>query len=493
MLNYQFPKNFLWGGATAANQLEGGWNEGGKGLSTADVSTGGTVDTPRLVTYKTSDGEVKTSLMADVNVEKGTEFGCFEGYNYPNHRAADFYHHYKEDISLMGEMGFKVYRMSIHWTRLYPNGDELTPNPEGLEFYRRVFLELKKNHIEPLVTLSHYETPIGLVHKWGAWADRRMIDCFVRFAVTCFTEYKGLVKYWLTFNEINVMNGFYFFGGGVPTTDPETVEASKRNQLLASALVVKKAHEIDPDNKVGNMISFNPTYAYTCKPADNFLVLQEQMKNDFYSDVQVRGAYPQNVLRRYEKDNLPFELTEEDKKILQEGTVDFISFSYYMSSVKSADTKVKKDGTGNLLTGSVKNPYLERSEWGWEIDPLGLRWALNYLYSRYQKPLFIVENGLGAFDKVEDGTVHDQYRINYLRLHIQEMAKAICEDGIELWGYTTWGCIDIVSASSGQMDKRYGFIYVNYHDDGTGDGKRLKKDSFHWYKKVIASNGQDLD
>lgn len=488
-----FPKNFLWGGATAANQFEGGWNADGKGVSSADCCTRGSLTKLREVTYKTKDGKIETQPMFTLDAPEGAQFGCFEGYDYPSHEGIDFYHRYKEDIALFAEMGFKTFRMSINWTRLFPLGYEEEPNEEGVKFYENVFQELKKYNIEPLVTLSHYETPVGLTNKWGAWKDRRTIDCFVRYAKTCFTRYKGLVRYWLTFNEINCIGFGGWLAAGVPTRDPKTIADATRNQLLASALTVKAAHEIDANNMVGNMIGYGASYPYTCNPEDVLKQRMNQYAVDFYSDVQARGYYPSIKLKEYEKAGIDFELTDEDKHTLETGTVDFITFSYYMSSCVSADPEVLANQGGNIMMG-VKNPYLKESEWGWQIDPVGLRISLNDFYSKYRKPLMVVENGLGAKDTVEaDGSIHDSYRIDYLRAHIEQMDKAINEDGVDLIGFTPWGCIDLVSASTGEMAKRYGFIYVDFQDDGTGEGKRLKKDSFDWYKKVIATNGTDLD
>ena len=452
----KFPENFLWGASSSSAQIEGGYDEGGRGLSIWDVKP----------------------------LNKGT---C------SFHYASDFYHHYKEDIALFAEMGFKTFRMSINWTRIFPNGDDEQPNEKGLQFYEDVFKELKKYGIEPLVTLSHYETPIALTNKWNAWADRRTIDCFVRYAKTCFERYNGLVKYWLTFNEINCISFGGFMAAGVASRDPLMIANATRNQLLASALAVQEAHKVNPDMMVGNMIGYGASYPYTCNPEDVLKQRKAQYNVDFYSDVQARGYYPNYKLKEYERANLDFELTKEDQEILANGTVDFITFSYYMSNCVSADPEVLANQKGNMLMG-VKNPYLTESEWGWQIDPVGLRISLNDFYTKYRKPLMVVENGLGARDIVtEDGQIHDDYRIDYLRAHIEQMDKAINEDGVDLIGYTPWGCIDLVSASTGEMAKRYGFIYVDIQDDGTGDGKRMKKDSFYWYKKVIASNGADLD
>lgn len=487
-----FPKNFLWGGATAANQFEGGWNADGKGPSTADVCTRGSRTNPRMITYMTKEGKVEQQLMFNFNAPEGATLGCFEGYDYPSHEGVDFYHRFREDIALFAEMGFKVFRMSINWTRIFPNGDELEPNEAGLKFYDEVFDELHSYGIEPLVTLSHYETPVGLTNKWNSWADRRNIDCFLRFATTCMTRYKDKVRYWLTFNEINNVTYSPWMPAGVATKDPAVIAAVSRNMLLASALTVKAARQINPDFQIGNMISYAPAYAYTCRPEDVLLQRKMQRNLNFFNDVQVWGAYPKMKLAEYANQGIDFELTEEDKAVLREGTVDFITISYYMTICCSTDPNAAK-GKGNMVFGA-KNPYLPESEWGWQIDPVGLRISLADLYSRYEKPIMIVENGLGALDVIaEDGAIHDDYRISYFRQHIEAMKKSIEEDGVELMGFTPWGCIDLISASSGEMAKRYGFIYVNKQDDGTGDNSRMKKDSFDWYKKVIATNGENLD
>ncbi len=489
----KLPENFLWGGATAANQYEGGWDADGKGVSSSDVATRGSRTTMRNVTYKTKEGNVETQMMFRLDAPEGAQFGCFDGYDYPSHEASDFYHHYKEDIALMGEMGYKTFRMSINWTRIFPLGYEEEPNEAGLKFYDEVFDECAKYGIKPLVTLSHYETPVGLTNKWGSWVDERTIDCFVRYVKTVGERYKGKVEYWLTFNEINCIGMAPWMAAGVPTRDPQKIADATKHQFLASAKAVQLLHEIDPNNKVGNMIAYSMTYPYTCNPKDVFKTWQSLNGCYFYCDVQARGYYPNYKLREYAKNGINFSLTDEEKETLKNGTVDFITFSYYMSSVASADPEVLANQGGNLFSG-VKNPYLKASDWGWQIDPLGLRTSLNYFYDRYQKPLMVVENGLGAQDTVEaDGSIHDSYRIDYLRDHIKAMEDAVDIDGVDLWGYTPWGCIDLVSASTGEMHKRYGFVYVDYQDDGTGEGARLKKDSFYWYKKVIASNGEDLD
>ena len=489
----KFPENFLWGGAVAANQFEGGWNADGKGVSSSDCVTRGSRTKMRMVTYKTKEGEIKADPMFALNVPEGAEFGCFEGYDYPSHDGIDFFHRYKEDIALFGEMGFKMFRLSINWTRIFPTGLETEPNEEGLKFYDSVFEECHKYGIEPLVTLSHYETPVGMTHAFGSWKSPKAIECWERYVKTVGERYKGKVKYWLTFNEINVAAMAPWMGAGVGQRTPQICADISKHQLIGSARAVQILHEIDENNKVGNMVAYGATYPNTCHPDDVMKSKLVGRGSHFYFDVQARGYYPNYKLKEYEREGVEFHLTDEEKETLLNGTVDFLSFSYYMSSVASADPKVIEDAKGNFMCG-VKNPYLKASDWGWQIDPVGLRYALNELWDRYQKPMMIVENGMGAQDVLnEDGTIHDPYHIDYLRGHIEEMAKAINEDGVELWGYTPWGCIDLVSASTGEMHKRYGFIYVDYQDDGTGNGDRYRKDSFYWYKKVIASNGEDLD
>ncbi|GFP77768.1 glycoside hydrolase family 1 protein [Clostridium fungisolvens] len=466
---------FLWGGATAANQFEGGWNKGGKGPSTADMMTGGTHTTPRRITPV---------------LEEGTY--------YPSHEAIDFYGHYKEDIKMFGDMGFKTFRMSINWTRIFPNGDELEPNEEGLKFYDDVFDELKKNGIEPLVTISHYETPFGLTQKYNGWAGREVIDCYVRYCETIFRRYKDKVKYWLTFNEINCLTIDFgaFMGGGVLVKEGEDSAKLRfqalHHQFVASAKAVKLGHEINPDFKIGCMIAYMTLYPLTCNPDDILLAQKaDQIQNMLCGDVQVRGYYPGFALRHFEEKGIDIKMEDGDLDILKEGTVDFYSFSYYMSNAVSADPAKQEEAKGNLL-GGLKNPYLKASDWGWQIDPKGLRWTLNHIYDRYQIPVMVVENGLGAVDVVEeDGSINDDYRIDYLRDHIIEMEEAV-KDGVELMGYTMWGCIDLVSASTGEMKKRYGFIYVDKDNDGNGDLSRRPKKSFYWYKKVIETNGEDL-
>lgn len=469
-------KNFLWGGATAANQCEGAWNVDGKGPSIADVELGGKRGTPRVI---------HDSVQPDTY--------------YPSHEGIDFYHHYKEDIALFAEMGFKCYRMSIAWTRIFPNGDDAEPNEAGLQFYDDVFDELLKYGIEPVVTLHHYEMPLALVKKYGSWRNRKVVDFAVRYAKVVFERYKNKVKYWLTFNEINAIlisprpwhqAGLVY---GPDENAADTKLQAAHHQLIASALSVKAGHEINPDFKIGCMLIYHLSYPYTCNPEDQIVNREKMLPQFYFGDVQVRGYYSNTCQRLIDKIGGKIVMEPGDEEILREGVVDYIGFSYYFSSVESVEPM--KEMVGNIAKGG-RNPYLQITDWGWQIDPTGLRTTLNQLYDRYQKPLFIVENGLGAVDvPVEraDGTktVEDDYRIDYLQKHLLQVEEAI-EDGVDVMGYTSWGCIDLVSASTAELKKRYGFIYVDRNDDGTGTLERYKKKSFYWYKDVIATNGEKL-
>lgn len=474
------PDNFMWGGAVAANQLEGGWQEGGKGVSIMDVLTAGSNQTMRRITDGIQPGE-----------------------HYPNHEAIDFYHHYKEDIRLFAEMGFKCFRTSIAWTRIFPKGDEEKPNEEGLRFYDDLFDELLKYGIEPVITLSHFEMPYYLAKHYGGWINREMIGFFVKFAVTVFERYKSKVKYWMTFNEINNQSNtsadiFGWTCSGMLfskyTRPEEAMYQAAHHELVASALAVKKGHEINPDFKIGCMCSFVPFYPYSCNP-DDIITAAECMHERFhFADVHMRGHYSNFSKKEWERKGYKLHINPEDEAILEEGKADYLGFSYYMTNAVKADAKkdVAKCTDGSSPY-SVPNPYVQKSDWGWQIDPTGLRYALITLYERYEKPLFIVENGFGAIDRLEeDGSCNDDYRIAYLRAHIEEMKKAVEIDGVELMGYTPWGCIDLVSFTTGEMSKRYGMIYVDKNDDGSGTGKRSKKKSFDWYKHVIATNGEEL-
>lgn len=473
-----FRKDFLWGGATAANQCEGGYNEDGRGLANVDVTP---VGKDRMAVIS---GKMK---MFDFDDE----------HFYPAKRAIDMYHHFKEDIKLFGEMGFKTYRMSIAWSRIFPKGDEEEPNEAGLQFYEDIFKECHKYGIEPLVTITHFDCPMHLVEKYGAWRNRKLIGFYENLCNVIFKRYKGLVKYWLTFNEINMILHAPFMGAGLYFEEGDDEEKIKyqaaHHELVASAIATKIAHEVDPDNMVGCMLAAGNTYPYTCHPNDVWKSMNCDRENYFFIDVQSRGEYPAYAIKEMERKNIMPEMADGDLELLKAHTVDFISFSYYSSRCTSADPEIDALTEGNIFA-SLKNPHLKASEWGWQIDPLGLRITMNSLYDRYQKPLFIVENGLGAVDTPdENGYVEDDYRIDYLREHVKAMHDAVTLDGVDLLGYTTWGPIDLVSAGTGEMKKRYGFIYVDRDNEGNGTLKRSKKKSFDWYKKVIASNGEDLD
>ncbi|WP_112182428.1 MULTISPECIES: 6-phospho-beta-glucosidase [Paraliobacillus] len=472
-----FPKDFLWGGAIAANQVEGAYLEGGKGLTTVDL----------LPT-----GKERFRIMLG-NIDS---FEPKEGVYYPSHEAIDFYHKYKEDIALFAEMGFKSLRLSIAWSRIFPTGEEEVPNEAGLKFYDDVFDELLKYNIEPVVTTCHFDVPVHLVEKYGSWKSRKMIELYEKYTKTIFKRYQDKVKYWMTFNEINMLLHLPYMGAGIVIKEGEdknqVLYQAAHHQLVASALAVKACHEIIPDAKIGCMLAAGMTYAYSSNPDDVWKAMDKDRESFFFIDVQSRGEYPGYAKRFFEDQNLDIKMEDGDEEILRNNTVDYIGFSYYASRCTSVDPEVLKDQTAGNVFESVANPYLKTSEWGWTIDPKGLRITANQLHDRYQKPLFIVENGLGAVDvPEEDGSINDDYRIDYLQQHFVEMSEAI-KDGVEILGYTSWGPIDIVSASTGEMKKRYGYIYVDRDNEGNGTLDRKKKKSFDWYKQVIKTNGSNL-
>ncbi|WP_330363642.1 glycoside hydrolase family 1 protein [Enterocloster citroniae] len=468
MSRIQFPEHFMWGGAVAANQCEGAYRADGKGLSIQDIMPRGIKGEP------TREPTVDNMKLV----------------------AIDFYHRYKEDIAMFAEMGFQVFRLSIAWTRIFPNGDDEKPNEKGLQFYDDVFDECRKYGIEPMVTISHYETPLHLAKKYDGWRSRKMIEYYMKFCNVIFERYKDKVKYWLTFNEINSILHQPLISGGILTPKEKLTRQDLyqaiHHELVASAKAVKMAHEMMPQAKVGCMILAMPTYPLTSRPDDVLAAMKAEQKNYFFADVQVRGRYPKYLDTYLKKEGVSIQMEPGDEEALKH-TVDFISFSYYVSVCESADPMEK--GEGNLI-GGLKNPYLKSSEWGWQIDPVGLRIVLNQYYDRYQKPLFIVENGLGAVDRLvkdEQGqwTVNDNERIEYMRRHLVEVGRAL-EDGVDIMGYTAWGCIDLVSASTAEMRKRYGLIYVDRDDNGKGSLKRYRKKSFYWYQRVIHTNGLSL-
>ena len=471
-----FPKDFLWGGATAANQYEGGFVEDGKGPCIFDYATGATATTKR---------EFHTSPQP----------GAF----YPNQIATDFYHHYAEDIGLMAEMGFKVFRMSISWPRIFPHGDELEPNEPGLVFYDHVFEECKKYGIEPLVTIDHYETPLYLTLNYNGWYNRKLVDFYYRYCEVIFERYKDLVKYWLTFNEINcIAIGDPYMAGGCKAVEGVSMDQityqAAHHQFVASAKAVKLAHEKYPQFKMGMMLGGLFFYPNTCHPLDMRAFQESNYQQLYFSDMQCRGYYSRRAKALLKKKGVELVMEPGDEELLAQGKVDFMTFSYYMTINASGMEQTDEYNLPGTGMKAPKNPYLTATDWGMEINPEGLRFFLNLFYDRYQIPLLISENGLGALDVLEDDhTCHDSYRIDYLRRHIEVMKAAIDEDGVDLIGYTSWGCIDCVSAGTGEMRKRYGYVYVDRDDQGNGTLNRYRKDSFYWYKKVIASNGEDLD
>ena len=473
----RLPKDFLWGGAASAHQCEGAWNVGGKGISIADVMTAGSRDCPRRITDGIMIGEI-----------------------YPNHEGNQFYDRFEEDIRLMAEMGLRCFRTSIAWTRIFPRGDEEEPNEEGLRFYDKVFAALKAYGIEPVVTLSHFETPYTLVKEYGGWKNRKLIGFFERYAETVFERYQDQVRYWLTFNEINHCKpdsdlGMWLAGAlRVDKDEPKEQVCAQavHHMFVAGARAAARGKEINPDFKIGCMIGYIPYYPASCSPNDVMAAIKREEEDYFFADVMVKGEYPYYKKAQYERLGIVLETEPEDAFFLKKGTADSIGVSDYMSHVYSDRMEDIKVSAGGILK-TMENPYLKATKWGWAVDPLGLRISLNRLYDRYQIPLMIVENGFGAYDKFEeDGMIHDDDRIAYLKAHIEAMKKAVLEDGVEVMGYTPWGPIDLVSASTGELEKRYGFVYADRDDHGNGDWHREKKKSFYWYRKVIESNGEEL-
>lgn len=478
---HTFPKSFLWGGATAANQIEGAFDVDGKGLTTAEVVKKAT--DRKNFTFN----QITKELVEEAIADKTTV-------NYPKRRGIDFYHRYHEDIKLFAEMGFKALRISLAWARIFPNGDEKHPNKAGLKYYDDLIDEMLQYGIEPVVTLSHYEMPLGLTLKYNGWASREAISDFTRYTQTVFEHFKGKVKYWITFNEINTGTWGFHETGALEDGLNEQEKLQQRyqalhHQFIASAIATTQLHEMEGEDKMGCMLARMQTYPASTDPKDVLAAQQADNLNLFFTDVQVRGEYP-NYMNRFFKDHgITIQMQPGDQELLKEGHVDYLSFSYYMSTVTKNG---KQNNIGNFAHGE-KNEYLEETPWGWQIDPIGLRVTLNELWDRYQVPLFIVENGVGILEEPDlAGKIHDEARIAYLRTHIEQMKEAI-EDGVDLMGYLMWGPIDLISFSTSEMSKRYGFIYVDQDDEGNGTLKRIPKDSFYWYKKVIASNGSDLD
>ena len=487
-MSYELPKGFLWGGATADFQYEGGFDEGGRGLLSHDYETDGSQENPRHHTMQMPDGSIinlRSSFFYADPVPKEAQPVFLEDEYYPSHRAVDFYHHYKEDIALMAGMGFNVFRFSICWSRIFPTGEEETPNEEGLAFYDDVINEMAKYGMEPLITICHDELPMHLALRYDGWSSRHVIDCYVKYCKTLFERYGNRCRYWLTFNEINAVRGF----GPCGTRQSEGQDRyqAAHHMFVASARAVKLGHEMMPNSQFGAMYAMSELYPATCKPEDVFHRLQERRENWYFIDIMGRGYYPRYAKEIWHRRGVKeFVFAEGDEEILREGQLDFISFSYYRSNTTKA-------GDDWFNVGGSTNPYLKETPWGWPVDPLGLRHVMNEIYDRIQKPIFIVENGMGAIDELdENGIVQDDYRIDYLRDHLQAMADAIIIDGVECLGYTMWGPVDLVSLSTGEMKKRYGFIYVDMDDKGNGSLKRTPKKSYAWMKEIIASNGAKL-
>ncbi len=471
-------KDFFWGGSIAAHQLEGAYKEGGKGLNTMDLYTGGGYGIPRQIT-------------AELQPDK----------HYPSHTGIDFYHRYKDDIRMFADMGFRALRLSIDWTRIFPNGDDEQPNREGLAYYHEVIDELRRNNIEPIITLFHFELPIAVVRNYNSWLSRETVELYLKFVETLVKEYRGKVFYWVTFNEMNHIDPqaegsdlFTYILAGLEYSKVEnkkqTLAVLGYNMTLASVKAAKIIRDVDKNNQVGCVFGLTPFYPKTCKPEDVMLSFQDTVRDFYQIDAMVLGEFPKYKLFEYQKEGIHLEISEEDCKAFKEGVLDFIGINYYMSAVSST---VKDENAQETMFGGEMNSYLEKSSWGWPIDPLGLRYLMNFVYRKYQKPIIICENGLGAIDQVsETGEIRDDYRVDYLQMHLTQLKKAILEDGVECFGYLMWGPIDLVSATTGEMKKRYGFIYVDKHDDGTGDLSRKPKASYYWYKEMIASNGENL-
>ncbi|OUN43071.1 glycoside hydrolase family 1 protein [Enorma massiliensis] len=492
-----FPDGFLWGGATAANQIEGAYDEGRRGLATSDFAPFISREANRGYEGDPLPHNAMTREMLDDALEHP------EKWNLPKRRGIDFYHRYREQLAELAAMGFKVFRMSISWSRIFPNGDDAEPNEEGLAFYDAVFDECHRLGMEPLVTLCHFDTPLNLALKYGGFKSRHTVDAFERYAETVFSRYKGKVKYWLTFNEINnvLTNPFTCSGVVLPDPNDGTHNPYKgdwamkyqvsHNQFVASAKAVIKCHEIDPEAKIGNMVCRLENYAESPKPEDQLQVLFEDHFNWFYSDVQAKGEYPYYMKRFFDENDIHIEMEPGDEETLKAGTVDFVTISYYMTYIMRYKGEPVPKPSGSLVS-AIKNPYLEASEWGWPIDPLGFRITLNHIYDRYHLPIFISENGLGAVDQLdENGYVEDDYRIDYLKRHVEQLGEAI-KDGVDVFGYAWWGPIDLVSSGTSEVSKRYGFVSVDLDDFGSGTHKLGRKKSFYYYKKLIASNGADL-
>ena len=474
----ELKEDFLWGGSLSANQIEGSWNVDGKGPAIMDYVTAGSYQREREVTDDIESNKV-----------------------YPSHTGIDFYHRYKDDIKLLAELGLKALRISIDWSRIFPLGDEEKPNQKGLDYYHDVIDTILSYGIEPIVTLYHFEMPIHIVKKYNSWMDRKTIDLYLHFCEVVMKSFQGKVKYWVTFNETNHMDPqsensdlFTYMITGLKYSklpNPKQMIATMSYHIiLASVKAVALAHEIDKNNQVGCVFGLTAVYPRNCHP-NNVMNAFLEMEKDYYQvDAMVQGKFPSYKIAEYEKLGIYLDITESDCEDFCKGTLDFIGINYYMSNVARYEGDDDQEET---IFGNVQNPYLQTSDWGWAIDGVGLRYILNYTYHRYGLPLMITENGLGAVDrKDEHHHIADDYRIQYLQTHIKEMKKAIVEDHVECIGYLTWAPIDLVSLTTGEMKKRYGFIYVDKQDDGSGDLSRYKKKSFEWFQAIIKDNAKQL-
>lgn len=471
-----FPSDFMWGGAVAANQCEGAWDLGGKGLCVADINEfRDDIDITKKYNEEVTTDYVKEALESKTRI-------------FPKRWAIDFYHTYKEDLKILAEMGLKTFRTSVNWSRIYPNGDDEKPNEEGLKFYEDLFKEIRNNGMEPMITISHYEIPLNLTHgKYKGWYSREVIDYFETYCKTLFDRYDGLVKYWIIVNQINLIGHESFNHLGVAEDLVDDLASAKyqavHNEMVACARATRYAHEKYPDVQIGMMLCGGPAYAATCKPKDVLATLKHNQMEYYYSDILMRGQYPGYAYRFFHDHNIHVEFGPNDEEDFKH-TADFFSFSYYYTRICSQESYEN----GNEV---MRNKDLPANPWGWSVDPIGLRVLLNQYWDRYQKPIYITENGIGCYDKVEDGEIHDPYRIEFYHDHLAQVKEAI-KDGVDVRGYYAWGPIDIISCSSSEMSKRYGFIYVDYDDYGKGSGKRIKKDSYAWYQHVIKTNGEEL-
>lgn len=467
----------LWGGATSASQYEGGFTDG-KGLDTQDC---------RAYLPRTSNATTETRLLTQRQIEEAKKKDS--PYYYPFRVGTKGYEYGSADIELLKELDLDIYRLSISWSRLFPTGEEVEPNPAGVSYYDKVLNKLHNAGIKIFITIDHYAIPLNLVEKYGGWTSIKTVAAYMRFSSFLLHKWGAIVDYWLPINEINA--GYFSPFNGVALVKPENDEynysdifLSLHHQFIASAKTIKLGKELKVKGKFCAMISCFCYYPLTPKPEDNLELVENEEINQWYCmDVLAKGYYPYYAKPFFDKHNINFEISAADKELLRNNTCDVVTFSYYDSCICTADEN-KNQTAGNLVV-TTKNPYLKATEWGWQIDPMGLRTTLHKIYDRYNKPVMISENGLGAKDVLtSDHKVHDQYRIDYFKAHFDQIIKAK-EENVDVIAYIAWGIIDIVSAGSCEMDKRYGVVYVDADNKGQGTFKRYKKDSFEWYKHFI--------